>query len=405
MSCGVAHADVTVDQQTSMSVSGINIDIATTERTSSDKQRSDSQTKCGGFMALLCRDAQRGEIVRLDKQLQWQLEPKKKQYTEHPFPTAEERALAQQRLQKMMDEMKKCPVPQATPTAQSAPDTSHCQPSSPQVDVKQTDEHATLAGHDSRKSSIVLSQTCTEPQSGDVCEIDYGFDVWLTSDNIPGFDERSAFTKNYLAAQGLDQNNPQLQGMMQQYMAPYADALKQLQGKSSGLTGYPLRTSFYMAFGGPHCGRAQQAQSQQTQAPTSGAGGGGGFLHGLASNAVSGGLGGLFHRKVNPSTGSVGGQVAANAANQTGDAAANAAGSAAGNAAASAAPSHSQTPGSPAATPSDKVRVISFTAETTSISTASIPADQFEIPAGWKLQPPPARQEKEQQFTCPAPRN
>jgi len=48
---------------------------------------------------------------------------------------------------------------------------------SARIDVKQTDEHATLAGHDSRKSSVTLTQTCTDKDTGDVCDLVYGFDV------------------------------------------------------------------------------------------------------------------------------------------------------------------------------------------------------------------------------------
>lgn len=405
LSCALAHADVTVEQQTSMSLGGINIDISSIERTSNDKQRRDSETKCHGFLAMFCRDAQGGEIVRLDKQLEWQLEPKKRQYTERQFPTAEQRALAQQKLQEVMDQMKKCPMPQGTPTAQASPDTTNC--SSPQIDIKTTDEHATLVGHETHKSSIVMSQTCTDPKSGDVCEINYGFDVWLTSDQIPGIEERQTFSKNYLAAQGLDANNPQLRGTMSQFMAPYADSLKQLQSKSGDLKGYPLRTTFYMAFGGPHCGKAHQAQTQQSQAQAGGnSHAAGGFLHSLTSNAVSGGLGGLFHSKVNIDTSSVGGQVAANAANQTADTATNAAANAAGNAAAGAVNSPPGG-GAPAAAgpPSDKIRMVGLTTETTAINTGSIGSDQFEIPAGWQLFVPKAQQQKEQQFTCPVARN
>lgn len=400
LSCALAHADVTVEQQTSMSLAGINIDISSSERTSNDKQRRDSESRCHGFLALFCHDVKGGEIVRLDKQVEWQLEPKKREYLERQFPTAEQRLLAQQRAQQVMDQMKKCPMPQGTPTAQTAPDTTNC--SAPQIDVKPSDEHATLAGHDTKKSSIVMSRTCTDPKSGDICEMDYGFDVWLTGDQIPGIDERETFNQKYLAAQGLDASNPQLQGMMQQFMAPYADSLKQLRGKSGDLKGYPLRTTFYVAFGGPHCGQAHQAQTQQQQAQAgAGSSHGAGFLHGLASNAVSGGLGGLFHRNVNIGTGSVGGAVAANAANQTADAATNAAANAAGNAAAGAVNSPSSAGATAAAPPSDKVRMVALTTETTSINTGSIPSDQFEIPAGWQLQVPKAQQAKEQQFTCP----
>jgi hypothetical protein len=402
--CGnVARADVTVQQQTSMSIGGMNIDVTSTERTSNDKQRRDSDTRCHGFLALFCRDVQSGEIVRLDKQLEWGLEPKKRLYTETTFPTPEQRALAQAEAQELVEQLKKCPPPAGVPvSAQTAPDMSQCQPATPQASVQQSDEHATVAGHDTRRTSIVLSQTCTEPKTGDVCDIDYGFDLWLTADDIPGTAERAAFTQKYLAAQGLDPNNPQLQGLMQQFMAPYADSLRQLRDQSSALKGSPLRTTFYVAFGGPRCNQAHQTQqTQQAQSSPQGAQRRHGLLGGLASSAVSGGLGGLFHHNVHIDTGSVAGQVGANAAEQTADTAANAAGAAAGNAAANATLSNAQSQGTTATVTGDKVRMVALTTETTAIDTTAIPADSFDLPAGWQLQPPPQGNAK-QQFSCPS---
>ena len=126
-----------------MSLGVINVDIDSVERTSADKQRNDSTVTCHGFLSLFCHDVESGRIVRLDKQVEWELQPKKKLYSERPFPTAEQRAAAQQQLEAAMEEMKKCPMPQspsAAPTA--APDTSQCQLSSPVLNVNTTDEHA-----------------------------------------------------------------------------------------------------------------------------------------------------------------------------------------------------------------------------------------------------------------------
>ncbi|HEY2591523.1 MAG TPA: hypothetical protein VGI35_08020, partial [Steroidobacteraceae bacterium] len=86
---------------------------------------------------------------------------------------------------------------------------------------------------------------------------------------------------------------------------------------------------------------------------------------------------------------------AADAANQAADPTA--------AAAANAATGPGQASGAPgAAAPQQPqmAQIISFTTETTGIDTSSIPADQFEIPAGWHLQPPQA--EKAKQFSCPA---
>jgi hypothetical protein len=382
-----ARADVIVGQKTSMSLGGINIDIDAVERTSADKQRSDSTVTCHGFLSLFCRGVEGGRIVRLDKQVEWQLEPKKKQYTEHPFPTPAERAAAQQRLEAAMEEMKNCPMPQSRNASQtSAPDTSRCQLSSPVLNVNATDEHATILGHDARKSSVVLSQTCTDTQTGDVCEIDYGFDTWLTTDEIPGTEERNAFTKKYLQAQGFDPNNPQLQHTVAQFMAPYAQQLKQLQGKAGDLKGYPLRTTFYMAFGGPHCGKAKQAQQQASS-------GSGLSMHSLATNALASGFSSLFHRGASAiHTDSAGGAAASSAANEAAEPAAD---SAASSMTAQSSSGGATTP-APAAGP--LIRVVSLTTETTSIDTSSIPADQFEIPADWKLEP------QQQQMASTAPK-
>ncbi|MDE2050184.1 MAG: hypothetical protein KGJ72_04130 [Gammaproteobacteria bacterium] len=372
-----ARADVSISQKTSMSLAGINIDIDSVEHTSADKQRSDSTVTCHGFLSLFCHNVENGRIVRLDKQVEWELQPKKKLYTETPFPTAGQRAEAQQRLEAAMEEIKKCPMPQSQNVSQaSAPDTSHCQLSSPVLNVNATDEHATILGHDARKTSVVLSQTCTDTQTGDVCEVDYAFDTWLTTDEIAGTEERNAFLKKYLQAQGLDPNNPQLQRTVTQFMAPYADQLKQLKSRAADLKGYPLRTTFYMAFGGPHCGKAKQAQEQQASSSSRFS------MHNIASNALAGGLSSLFHRGASAiHADSAGGEAASSAANEAADPAA--------SAAASSMTAQSSSDGSTAPAPASGplVRVVSLTTETTSIDTASIPSDQFEIPADWKLEP------------------
>ena len=389
-----ARADVTVGQKTSMSLAGLNIDVNSVERTTADRQRTDTNVQCHGFLSLFCHNVEGGKIVRLDRKVEWELQPSKKRYTETPFPTAEERAQAQQALEAAMEEMKKCPMPQSQNVSQRSPDTSHCQMSAPVLNVTATDEHAAILGHDARKTSVVMSQTCTDSQTGDVCEFDYGFETWLTTDELAGASERTAFVKKYLEAQGLDPNNPQLQHTLQQLMAPYADALKQLQSKAADLKGYPLRTTFYMAFGGPHCGKAKEAAQQQASN-----GGGGEFsMHSIASHALAGGFAGLFHRGAAAiHTDSAGGAAAAGAANEAADPAASAAASSVAGQSAPSGTGGATTPAPSASGP--LVRVVSLTTETTSLDTSSIPSDQFEIPADWKLEPKP--QVKNAARKCP----
>jgi hypothetical protein len=383
-----ARADVTVQQQVNLDIASIKMDTTITERVATDKRRNDSETHCHGLLSLVCRDVQSDEIVRLDKQLEWRLTPKNKTYVETLFPTPEQRAEARQKMQALMDQMKQCQQ-QHQATTQGSPDTSHCELSKPTVNVKQSDEHLTLVGHDARKSSVVLSQTCTDKQTGDVCEMNYTFDSWLTQDEIPGAAERKAFLQKYLAAQGLDPSDPQFQGAMRQFLAQYGDQLKELNSQASALKGYPLRTTFTLSFGGEHCGKAKQA-TQGTQSASNGSPKDLG-LKSLATTAVGSTLSGFFSRHgASSAVGAAASQVGANATAAATDAASKPAAD----------------PGKPAdaqsSAPAGTVQVASFTIDTKSIDTASIPADQFEIPAGWKLEPPKAAT-KEKEFSCPAP--
>ena len=355
-----ALADVTTQESMSLDAASIvKMHGTTLERTSADKQRKDSEFQCEGLMSLGCGSNKTGEIIRIDRSLEWQLRPDKKSYLETPFPTPEERAAAQKKMQETLDKMKQCQQQQPQKAAPAA-DTSKCDMSPPKIEVKQSEEHASLAGHDTRKSSVNMTQTCTDKQTGDICEMVYGFDVWLTSDELAGANDRRAFQRAYMKKLGLDENNPAVKGAAQQFLAQYAGTMKELSAKASELKGYPLRTTFRFSMGGEHCGKAKQSSGQDAQNDDSSPGG----LGGLAAKAGSKLLGGLLSKKSSSN-----------------------------------APDPNQPPAAaPGAPPS--VQIIAFTVETTAIDTAAIPADQFELPAGWTPEQPKAS--KREEFTCPA---
>ena len=350
-----APADVTTQQKTSLNLAGIiRMNGTSTESLSGDKQRNDTEMRCEGFMSLLCGKGRNGEIVRLDRDLAWELQPDKKRYTEHPFPTAEERALAKQKLQEMMQKMKDC---QRQQPQNKGADKSRCEMSPPKLEVKKSDETATLAGHLARKSSVTLTQTCKDKETGAVCEYDYGFDVWLTGDNVPGLAEQQAFTRAHMKKLGLDPEDDVMKGKVRQLMAQYADTFKQLSQKAGDLKGHPLRTRFYFAMGGEHCGQAKPAQ-----------GGSGEQRGGIAdaASAIKGSLfGGLLGKK--------------------------------GSSDKSSAASGSSSGGS---APAGAATLVEFTIETVSVDAGAIPADRFEIPASWVKEPPKAAS-KEREFSCP----
>jgi hypothetical protein len=357
-----AWADVTTQESMALDAAGIvKLHGTTTNLVTSDKQRTDSELHCEGFMSLLCGNARTGEIVRLDKDLSWSLRPDKKTYIETAFPTPEERAMAQQKMQEMLDKMKQCQQKAAPRPAQNRGDTSDCELSPPKVDTRTTDEHASIAGHDARKSSVKMSQTCTDKKTGDVCELVYGFDIWLTPDQLEGVAAKQAFQKAYMTKLGLSLDSPQMKGIVQQFMAQYADTFAEMKAKTAAFKGYPLRTTFRMITGGDNCSKAKQSDSDN--APSAGGGG----LSGLAGNVGGKLLGGFLAKKNAPAANDPAqGAIAANA---------------------------------PPPLPDNYIQVIAFTIETSAVSTTPIPADQFDLPAGWTREYP--KPVKNGEFSCP----
>jgi hypothetical protein len=353
LSAGAARADVTIQEQSSFDFSIIKAHGTTAELIGTDKERRDSVLHCEGFMSLLCGNAQSGEIVRLDRELTWMLEPKKQAYREITFAQAQ---TALRDAQASLDKMRQCPAAKQTAPG---PDTEKCQRSPPKFDLVQTDVHASLIGHDARLTQMTLTESCTNPDTGDSCDFQIAMDAWLTQDQIAGIEERRGFQKAYLHKMGLDDSNALVQPQLRRFLAPYQEGIKQLAAKAGDFKGYPLKTSVRMAFGGPHCAAAQKSQDSNGDSSASGGAG----LGAVASNLGSK-LGGLFKKK--------------------GDAAPDAS-------------SAASAPASPP--PPGMIQAAQFTVETLSITPGAIDPSQFEIPAGWKLVTPEPR--KAEQTSCP----
>lgn len=385
-----ARADVTVQEQTIFDLSFIKAHGNVTDLISTDKQRRDTELHCEGLMSLVCRNAQDGEIIRLDKDVTWMLDPKKKEYRENRFPTAAERQAAEEKLRAGLEKLKQCPAAQQPATP--APDTSKCQMSPPKIEAHTTDKHASFANHDTRLSQLSLTQSCHNPNTGDTCDFLVTMDSWLTQDEIAGAADRKAFAEAYAKKLGLTDMNSQLGQEMRQFLAPYRDSLKDLSAKAADFKGYPLKTAFRIAFGGAQCAAAKNSASS--------AGGSNPLTDAssAAGDAASGSAAGA--------AGSAAGQAAGNAAgNGVAGGILGSAASAFGSKLASglfAKKPSAPAPAAPAAdTPPNMVQLAQVSTETTSISAAPIPSEQFEIPAGWKLVTPKPQAESKE-FSCPS---
>jgi hypothetical protein len=159
-----------------------------------------------------------------------------------------------------------------------------------------------------------------------------------------------------------------VQRQVRQFLAPYAESLHELAGKAGDFKGYPLKTAVRIAFGGEHCAAAQKQQNaaggadgaSAAQSPPSGVPGvaGGTSLGSVASSLGGKLVGGLFAKKKQD-------------------------------------PAPSASP-----LPPGMVQAAQFTVETTAITPGPIAPSQFDIPAGWKLSPPPPKAAAKE-YTCP----
>jgi hypothetical protein len=370
-----AQADVTIQQKTSLDVASmVRMHGATTTSLTADKKRDDTESHCEGMMSLLCGNVQGGEIIRLDRNVTWHLEPEKKRYREQVFATPEELAALRARLQANLEKMRSCPVSQK----QQPIDKSKCEMSPPKIEVHKTDDKMSIAGHDAQRTAATLTETCTNKDTGDVCDTVVAFDVWLTQDNLPGSSDRRAFATAYAKKLGLDDAQGVMRAEVAKFLSAYQSQIKQLTEKSSDFKGQPLKTSLRVLMGGQQCAAAAKAKANQS------ADGDTSTANPLANvtqagKAVGQLMGGLFHKKKTDDS-----QGAASAAG-AGD---SGTGSGTGQ---SAAPD-------PFA---QYVQMAAFTTETVTINTDDIPAGRFDIPPNWTLEVPKPTKGGDDEYTCP----
>ena len=377
-----AIADVTVEEQTTIHAFVVKAHATTIKQVSGGKQRSEMQFACDGVMSMFCGHNRKIDIVRLDRDLTWDVEPKKKRYTEALLPTPEQQRALLQHQQAVIDKLKSCP--QAQP-AKSSIDTSKCEMSTPVLTVSKTQDSATLIGHTAQRTNVAMTQSCKIKESADVCQFSYSLDVWLTQDDLPGLADRKAFQADYQRKLGISGVPSAGAAQLSPMLSPYADSLKQLSAKASDFKGYPLKTSFRFAAGGAHCGlvpgsgssggssgevsdsnlrsagaaAGEAGQSSATRAAgwgtseavqRAGGNGLGSYVAGSAAGAFAQNLmGGLFSKKKKSDS------------------------------AAAADPAPQAAAAEPGLT-----TVAEITMETTSIDPAPVSAEQFEVPAGWQ---------------------
>src|SRR5579864_7733810 len=269
LTAGIAQADITMER--SVSVEGVgamafgNMSGTTRTTISGDKSRTDSDVKMQSkIVRFLAHNAMgpSADIVRLDEDKIYHLNINKKEYTETTFEQMREQ------MKKMSDQMASADEKRQP----SAIDESKCEWLPPKVDVRKSGEKAQFAGYDSERVTITASQPCKDKETGSICEVALVVDEWLSSGFAEGA-EAQKFYKAYAAKMGLDASTSQdISQKAQALFSRYKGIWSQLATQLQGIKGYPVKTSFTLALGGPQCknSNAQQAQSDNTGTSDSG---------------------------------------------------------------------------------------------------------------------------------------
>ncbi len=339
---GIAQADVTLERTVAVEGVGImaigNMSGTTKTAISGDKSRTDSDIKMQSkLVRFLARNATgpSAEIVRLDQDKLYHLNINKKEYTAATFEQLRAQLQKAQEQASSADE-KKPP---------SAVDQSKCEWLPPKAEVKKTGEKAQFAGYDSERVTITAAQPCKDKDTGSICEVALVLDQWMSAGFTEGA-EAQRYYKAYAAKMGLDPSASQdIAQRAQALFSQYKGIWTEIAGKMQGVKGYPVKSSFTLALGGPECKDAKARHSQssdESATPTNPA---------ALAGAVAGKLGGLFHKKK--------GEADAPAA-----------------------------PPAPAATPAPvppgDVALMTVSSQLVSVSTSGVSADAFTVPADYK---------------------
>jgi len=225
---GAVRADVTIQKLVKSSGLGGLGAFETTEKLmiSGDKESTKGTTKYSGkFSSLMNKSAKEAtSITRLDKELIWNLDQEKKQYTELTF----------EQMRKMMESMSTLfMTPAKADSLRKA-----MEKLSSTVDMKKTKEKKTIAGLECDRVILTMQSEIKDTLRKVMDTTWVKNDIWMVPlSQVPS--ELHSFDVKMAEKMGFSEGGP-MAGLLNQY----ADAMKKLQEKLKELNGYPLASTF-----------------------------------------------------------------------------------------------------------------------------------------------------------------
>ena len=280
-----AHADVTMEQSIRVEGTGlmsmINMSGQTVTAISGDRARTDSSLQMESrLMRMFGGTGPMAEIVRMDEEKVYQLDLKKRTFTEMTF--AQQREAMQQAIDQMRDSQ------QSQQQQSSGIDESSCEWSEPTSTVERSGETETIAGHRAERTTVTATQSCSDPKTDQVCSFNLILDQWLAPKFEAG-DEVVEYYQSYAEKLGFDvAQSPDFVQRLESMFGGYKGIWSEIADSMAGTNGYPLRSTVSLAIGGPQCQTSQEAQSAPGTAPGIGE---------VVGGALGGALGGMFGRR------------------------------------------------------------------------------------------------------------
>ncbi len=190
-----------------------------------------------GLMGSLMKILDTTSIMRLDKDLIWELRLKKQQYTEMTLEQMRaQMAQAMEQLEQMQDSGSAGELPVSE---------EDCQWSDPKMESMHTGVKKRFANVKAKQHIITIEETCTVPESGQSCVLKWTMENWMAK-RMPGDDETIAFNKTLAEKLGTEDMLAGAQAMSQALLSMFKSGWEKALDEMAELKGYPVKTVLQM---------------------------------------------------------------------------------------------------------------------------------------------------------------
>lgn len=259
------YGDVTIKRHSSMDGMGglLKSTTTSTESYAGDMMSNDGETKMENKLMKMFgggKPVRTTSITRLDKGLMWNVDHKKKEYTEMTF--AEMRA--------MMDSLGNTMAGGADPMAQQEPtiDTAEWTFSEPTFKVDRTGKQETIAGYACDQAIMTMISTGTNRKTGETMTMEVTMDMMLAQ-NVPGANEITDFGMRMAAAMGFGMENGSAQSMSKM-LGMYGIDAERLAEETKKLDGFAMKTVMTFGMAGDAMEKANaEADEAEAEKPES----------------------------------------------------------------------------------------------------------------------------------------